>query len=271
MDDMSRSTCSSEEVPYLFHLIEVEQWAKVKQCLNSPNGKALCRETDRSSKLTCLSLAVAFGVPTEVIQDILQTDPSLINVRDKFGATALHIACLNGASLDLITVLLRFKKSLALEIDHDNRVPLHHAVEFACQHLDANYIEVIQTLGQAAPEAIRKSDSSGDTPIDIVHYAKLSVRDTTSEDYNKFELIYAELRSISIGLYKEHKERWELESKLKKLNIEKQHIEVVPDSSASNASSSVSSQTYTTNERSMKVSAYSNQQSESQKKARRKY
>jgi len=131
---------------------------------------SLCREVD-TSNLTCLSLAVAYGAPLDILQLIHDTDPSLVSKKDMYGATALHVGCLNGASPEAIRFLIERRLTmrnmmgnvmgnvmgedsgdcgdcgdcdvdfdLVTELDFDDRSPMHHAVECACSKV-ADYAE----------------------------------------------------------------------------------------------------------------------------------
>ena len=127
----SSSSASLEELPFLFQLIQEQKWYRIQTALKSHQGYSLCQQRDESD-LTCLALALVQSAPLEVIEDMIDTDPGLLNVCDKYGATALHIGCLNGISLEAIEYLLEKKKSLARELDFDCRSALHHAVEYIC-------------------------------------------------------------------------------------------------------------------------------------------
>ncbi len=63
---------------------------------------------------------------------MVKIEPSLPNLSDDYHATALHVACLNGAQLKAINFIISKKVSLLRQLDVDHRSVLHQAVEHAC-------------------------------------------------------------------------------------------------------------------------------------------
>jgi len=104
---------------------------KVRKCLKSTKAYNLCQETDETN-LNCLTLAVSFMAPLDIIEDVHRIDPTLVLKRDHYGAMALHTGCLNGASFEAIEFLLKIHQEAVKKLDLDQRSPLHHAVECAC-------------------------------------------------------------------------------------------------------------------------------------------
>jgi hypothetical protein len=239
-DDLGESS-DSEEPPYLFQLIENQKWSKLRRCLGSPRGPALCQEKDRS-ELTCLALALSYDAPLAVIQDLVSICPNLATAKDEYGATPLHLACLNGASFDCIMFMAQNYDESVRELDHDLRAPLHHAVEHASQpgQKDTSYTQVIELLCKAAPELIHMRDSAGDTPLDLVQIVKISTK-ISSAEYNRLHLIYEQFKKTSILVYRETTRQWELASDMRKMGTEKSVTGSVSESSK--ASSLVSTNT----------------------------
>mmetsp|Transcript_21834 Transcript_21834/g.25239 ORF Transcript_21834/g.25239 Transcript_21834/m.25239 type:complete len:149 (-) Transcript_21834:3029-3475(-) len=125
-------------------------------------------------------MALGYGAPISVIEDMIRTDASLAKVKNNFGATAFHVACLNGAPIQLINALVYHYENdgMLKELDMDGRCPLHHAVENACRmanETDDSYMEVLQRLCEVAPEVVHLEDKTNLTPIDLVQVAKLEV------------------------------------------------------------------------------------------------
>ncbi len=135
----SSSSLSTSSLPYLFTLIIDRQWKNVRKCLNNkyklPKKQAavlrLCQERDETN-LTCLSLALGHKAPFDIIQRIIEIDPSIAEACDDYGANALHVGCLNGAPLECLEFVVRKYKDLAMVLDLDNLSPLHHAVGVFC-------------------------------------------------------------------------------------------------------------------------------------------
>jgi len=200
---------ANEKRLLLFDLIENQNWTKVRRCLKSSKGYALCQERDESN-LTCLAMALACEAPISIIEQMVFIDESLTLSRDSFGATALHVACLNGTKLECIRFLLKNYNQLGLELDNDLRTPLHHSVEYAMQlgGESETYIDVIAELSEAAPEAVNMRDNMGDTPLDLVQLMKIRTPDD-SKDHKRLHIIYEQLRDTSIRLYLENKKQWE--------------------------------------------------------------
>ena len=99
----------SENQPLMFRYIENQKWKKLRRMLKRSNGKDLCRERDDSG-LTLLGMALGFEAPLDIIQSILAMDPSQITATDFFGASPLHVACLNAASPEAVKYLVQFSK-----------------------------------------------------------------------------------------------------------------------------------------------------------------
>lgn len=208
--------------------------------LKSSKGFDLCQEKD-SSNLTCLALALGHNAPIEVIQGIISIDASLPITADMFGASALHVACLNGSSIEGIRLIASQYKELLTTVDYDERGPLHHAVEFACQSGDEHYSyeDVIEFLCTQAPEMVSKHDKSGDSPIDLVQLVKIDITER-SKEYARLHRIYSILRKTSINLYRENKKRWELEGFIEQLQIDDK---VTKKTDTTDSVSSISSMT----------------------------
>merc|ERR1711976_568247 len=91
-------------------------------------------------------------------------------------------------------------------------IPLHHAVEFACQCNDLDdedfYLEMIETLYTANPETILYTDKDDDSPLDLLQMFK-----TTCDvsDHARLDEIYQMLRKLSVAEYMKKKARWEEE------------------------------------------------------------
>jgi hypothetical protein len=215
-------------VPYFFQLIQEQKWKKVRKCLKSRKRQQYCAQRD-GSELTCLALALAYSAPLDIIKSMVETDPTLPGACDIFGATALHLGCLNGLSLDSLDYLLSHNSEIAKQLDLDLRSAMHHAVEFACcnisnaiisDDIDDNGLrrvgddfsfELIRKVHSAAPEMIHARDNSGGTPLDLVQLIKVDTQDRNSEEYKRYDRIYQLLKQFSIDRYRKQKQIWEFE------------------------------------------------------------
>ena len=200
---------TSENQSAMFKYIEGQKWKKLRKILARNAGKEQRTERDESG-LSLLGMALGFEAPLDIIKAILAMDPAQAGSRDFYGATPLHVACLNGASLEAVLYLLLTKKELASTPDKDRRIPLHHAVECLCRNeIDFDQgLEVINALLNAHPSSIHHSDKHRDSPIDLVQLARIDT-DPDSTDSKRLEKLYSILRDMGVEVYKTKKLRWE--------------------------------------------------------------
>eukprot|EP00551_Chaetoceros_affinis_P002298 CAMPEP_0203659978 /NCGR_PEP_ID=MMETSP0088-20131115/54489_1 /ASSEMBLY_ACC=CAM_ASM_001087 /TAXON_ID=426623 /ORGANISM="Chaetoceros affinis, Strain CCMP159" /LENGTH=150 /DNA_ID=CAMNT_0050522195 /DNA_START=408 /DNA_END=860 /DNA_ORIENTATION=- len=96
--------------------------------------------------------------------------------------------------------------------DNDGRVPLHHAVEFACQCQDEEdeefCLETIETLYNAKPETIHYVDNCQDSPLDLIQMFKTSSDPST---HRRLDEIYRLAKGLSIQEYINKRKKWEEE------------------------------------------------------------
>ena len=211
----SSSSFSSYLFPNLFEFIIDEEWDIIRECLKSTKAVLLCQERD-DTNLSCLSVAIAYQAPLEIIKDMVQIDPSLLtyNGYDDYGATPLHVGCLNGASLETLDFILNRCKELATALDRDQRSSLHHATEYVCgccssdSSTSANEsnsseqeekplrrrpysycISLLKMICKAAPEMVHVQDNidNGLTPLDLIQLHK-AAKIPGSEEYKKLLL-----------------------------------------------------------------------------------
>lgn len=197
----------NESQPALFRLVEAQKWNKLRKVIRK-NEKNL---TERDgSGLSLLGMALGFDAPMDIIKLILDIDGSQASATDLFGATPLHIACLNGASHETISYLLQSRQGLAHIRDRDRRIPLHHMVECLCRdEIDfTEGLHILKLLTSSYPDGINNTDRCGDTPIDLVQVARME-EDPSSEEYERLTRIYRVLRSIGILVYRQQKMQWE--------------------------------------------------------------
>ena len=200
---------TSENQSAMFKYIEGQKWKKLRKILARNAGKEQRTERDESG-LSLLGMALGFEAPLDIIKAILAMDPAQAGSRDFYGATPLHVACLNGASLEAVLYLLLTKKELASTLDKDRRIPLHHAVECLCRNeIDFDQgLEVINALLNAHPSSIHHSDKHRDSPIDLVQLARIDT-ESDSKDSKRLEKLYSILRDMGVEVYKTKKLRWE--------------------------------------------------------------
>ncbi len=189
--------------------------------------KRLPRNLD-SSGLSPLTLFVTSFAPIEIIELMLQYDPASTLRTDAFGATPLHLACLNGTTASIVKLIIDHDQGRSARIvDQDKYSVLHHAVEYICLlverrvSLPANgsisifsehseYMQIVQYLCDVAPEMVfHRIKDSGDTPLDIPHIILCRHPDPDSRECKRIRDIHKILRATSVKLYMEKKKRWE--------------------------------------------------------------
>ena len=211
----------TDSQPRLFKHIEGQKWKKLRKLLKRRNANEFVQEKDDSG-LSLVGMALGFEAPLDIIKSILTLDPNQSDATDFFGANPLHVACLNGASLEAVQYLLGNYRHLASRRDKDFRVPLHHAVECLCRD-EIDFTEgtkVVDALIEVHPDSIYASDKHDDSPIDLVQVARMEVRNE-SKDAKRLMRLYVYLRRISVKVYRDRKERWEMEGPAITVNAEK--------------------------------------------------
>ena len=210
---MSRNTTQT-----FLSKFEKKQWRDIRKKLQSKKGSQLVEATGCYG-ITTLALALGHNAPLDIIELILDLDPSLAEQKDVLGASPLHIACLNGAPVPSIKLLIERYPHLVEDKDSDQRTPLHHAVEFICR-LDRNddydrvgIYDVITMLIDTSPDIIHWTDKHGDSPIDLTHVVMI---ETDSSSYTEDESIFSRvdqlfkfLKRISIRVWLDKKKKWE--------------------------------------------------------------
>ena len=201
---------SSADQPHLFQYVVRMKWKKLCRLLKRKKGDyiEMCKARD-STGLSLFGFAIASGAPNDVLDTILKVDPTQSYSADCFGATPLHIACLNGAPPRAIKYLIKIRGGLVKAKDIDSRVPLHHAVE--CLARDEisfhDAIDCIQRLFDADSTLIHATDKFSDSPIDLVQIALMNIRKDTR--YDALYKLYNFLTELSIKEHKRKKLLWE--------------------------------------------------------------
>lgn len=191
----------------IFEYIEDKAWKKIYKLLTGRSAKKLCAMIETSG-LTVLSACVGVGAPFHILDQILKLDPDQYLKTDCFGATALHIACLNGQEYEIIEYLLDRCPDMAFIVDSEAaRTPLHHITECLCiGEIDVvSGKKVILKLFEINPSAIFQTDKYGDTPIDIVQIS----RNIRSEHEQYLYDLYSFMRELAILVYTRKKLSWE--------------------------------------------------------------
>jgi len=198
----------------IFKMIEDEQWTEVRKMIQTSRGRKKCMKTDTSG-LSVLGLALGVHAPLDIIAEILKINPNSSMEKDMFHAVPLHIACLNGVSSNVVQHLIHHDDNkTTLLCDDDNRLPLHHAVEYAIQKGDDEDdedvdLEVIKLLCSISPETLRMSDIHGESAIDMAQMVKVQAIDVDNPNYKRADKVYKVLKKANIRLYRFEKRRAE--------------------------------------------------------------
>ncbi|MBN1818944.1 MAG: ankyrin repeat domain-containing protein [Sedimentisphaerales bacterium] len=115
--------------------------------------------------LFLLHISVLLAVPevhfhaleghAEIVKQLLDSDPNLLHVRNKYGDTALHEAIQNGRE-EVVNVLLEFGSDIGA-VDNFGNTPLHEAAV-------NNRPELIRLLLQKGAD-LQAKNNYGDTPL----------------------------------------------------------------------------------------------------------
>lgn len=216
-----------------FKLIEKGKWDKVRRLLRS-NTAGYSRLVDRTG-LSALAVSVSSYGPLDIVKTIIEANPESSSLVDQYGASPLHIACLNGTNVDVFRLIMEYDKSqTAGTPDNNNYTVLHHAVEHVCilienryfgqdqvmggseQSIESeheDYLEIIRTLCQKYPETVHiATNDNGDTPLDIPQIIMMRRNDRSGSHHNKRLMeVYQLLKEASIRVYREKKTKWEKE------------------------------------------------------------
>jgi len=194
----------------LFQYTKDHKWRRLRFVLKRNKFQKMCTRRD-STGVSLLSFALVSRAPLDIFDMILAIDPSQRDSTDDFGATPLHIACLNGAEPQAIKYLTMLNGDLVTTRDIDFRTPLHHAVECICcgtiKYEEG--LEIIQILCDADCNMIHAVDKHCDAPTDIVQLARLGLRPVIPAD--RLDAVYKLLSNISKTIYHKNKKRWEVE------------------------------------------------------------
>ena len=200
-------------------LFEKQKWRTIRKRLKSKIANRLV-QSKGTYRISSLGLALGHNAPIDIVILIMDLDASIALQKDGLGASPLHIACLNGAPFETTRILIERYPHLVADRDADFRTPLHHAVECMCQlergnvRTHENVLKIIGALVDVAPQTVHYTDKHGDSPLDLTHIVMME-NDTSSFSsdesiYNRVESLYRYLKKVSIKVYLQQKEKWEI-------------------------------------------------------------
>lgn len=204
------SSCdSAPQSPDIYTYAERKRWRKVKALLKQPDISSVILQPDCSG-LTFLGLCVAFSAPTDILRRILEIHPQQISQHDMFGANVLHIACLNGSSLESVQYLINFSPQLVRIQDIDGRLPIHHSVECVCRDeisLEA-CLEVMKANIDIDSNVLFIMDKYERTAVDLIQEARCT-EGITDEEAHRLKAVYTFMKKACIRAWKVKKQKWE--------------------------------------------------------------
>lgn len=184
------SRASQNDLQSIFRDMRKCRWKKVSKALTSSRGESLCCLRDPSG-LSLLSVAAMSMPPLDILQLLLELNPAASLEPDDYGSIPLHLACLNGASSDIIRILLEHDNGISASVPDliDGRVPLHHAVEFAAR-IDQKQLTDAGTdnfdFNEVAPNGSNNSAAAagelGDDPNALISSSSKNSALTSSVD-----------------------------------------------------------------------------------------
>eukprot|EP00816_Leptocylindrus_hargravesii_P008757 CAMPEP_0196821656 /NCGR_PEP_ID=MMETSP1362-20130617/80281_1 /TAXON_ID=163516 /ORGANISM="Leptocylindrus danicus, Strain CCMP1856" /LENGTH=313 /DNA_ID=CAMNT_0042200939 /DNA_START=458 /DNA_END=1399 /DNA_ORIENTATION=+ len=128
---------------------------------NDEEGIAV-RARDKEN-MTCLHLACLNGAPLKAIRILLDLYPEALAVKSDHGYLPVHCCCLNGADktiLQLLSSKVGFAESV-MEVDSFGRTPLHYACEWNVT------ADVVHIMIEGNPEIVQVADEFGMTPLHL--------------------------------------------------------------------------------------------------------
>mmetsp|Transcript_4946 Transcript_4946/g.7273 ORF Transcript_4946/g.7273 Transcript_4946/m.7273 type:complete len:271 (+) Transcript_4946:113-925(+) len=218
----------------LIRSICMKRWEVVMRTLKTKRGSDDARFVHDLS-ITALSLALSLGAPLSIIEALIRCHPIHTLQMNRNSMLPLHTACMNGASLETVRMLLDQDMGVCAQaLDAQKKSPLHYAVEYTCEPCERdifgvipatnlskvhrssegsfmtmsedmfiNQIQVIKILTRAYPEMVNFTDADGNTPMDILHDCKADAGDGSK--WERADICCEQLRKIAVQDYKEKK------------------------------------------------------------------
>lgn len=128
---------------------------------NDEEGVAI-RARDKEN-MTCLHLACLSGASLNAIRILLDLYPEALTAKTDQGYLPIHCCCLNGADKMILHLLANQTgfADMVIEIDSCGRTPLHYACEWNVT------VDVVNILVESNPEIVQVADKFGMTPLHL--------------------------------------------------------------------------------------------------------
>ena len=187
-------------------------WVTFCELIETPSGIEIVKRKTDETKLTILGMVLGSRAPYDVVEKVIDIHPAFVIKPDKFNALPIHVACLNGTTVQILQLLLeRGGIGTLRHSDSDGRVPLHHAVEFATTKRlpgeipvdEEEVFAVVEFLCNVAAETLRNDDEKGKYPMCLAHiFIDAAHRIMDMNWAQRIDRVILLLRKSNIELYK---------------------------------------------------------------------
>ncbi|KAL7579449.1 hypothetical protein ACA910_014110 [Epithemia clementina (nom. ined.)] len=138
----------------------------------APNDTVLHRllravEIESSMELDEVTMTELGTLKVGAVNAILAACRGLVTVRDAYGRTPLHYACMNihaSAGEETIETIMQSNPSATCIQDHEGRNPMHYLLS----RNDKISLRILKLLVSSSLEAVRMMDMLKETPISIL-------------------------------------------------------------------------------------------------------
>lgn len=162
----------------VFDIIKSQKWHKLKAYVffnKSLISEHQVRSTTSNSR-NPLQYTCQFHPPLDVIKCIYNAHPKAISDKDCIGHCALHIACANGCSSQVIKYLLKKYPDAVNQTDINNRNPFLLACrsylwrsKLTWDTANKELLSLLFTMYRIAPVSSIIADCDEMTPLDYIH------------------------------------------------------------------------------------------------------
>ena len=162
--DKRQITCTREEA-----LERIREWLHRNKDDNTRLKKALTYKGEYTN-WTPLHRILQLQPPIDIIQKFIDYAPETLQMKDIFGYLPIHIACMDGASLEVIQALVNSYPE-SITVDFRGYLPLH----LACQSNAS--LEVLNFLINSYPDGIDQTNIiDHKTPLDLLKESEYIMR-----------------------------------------------------------------------------------------------
>ena len=184
--DLIPSRCISHPKEALFVHKYAPNDTALHRILRTELSEASCLDSNGRSKMVQLKL--------QAVAALLEANRDLVTMRDSFGRTPLHLACMFYDGMDdnaVATLLVQSSDVSALAMqDVEGRTPLHLLLMRGLASP-----ELVQSMADACPTVVGMEDAVRETPLDICMRQASSIQ-TSSGNVGNGETLLQILKSV---------------------------------------------------------------------------